>query len=168
VHRPLAYDADSHRMNNLRVALLILMGSLLLVAGCGAEEPDPATDAQAQNWVLAYTKQLDRWADGAAQMAAAIDQQAWRRLGTVVRRMGRDGDRLRERFEHVPAALAGGDDLYALLIDAGDAASAWARIYEKDPPPYLGNADGENKSQALADAAADFQAKVNAAVNATR
>jgi hypothetical protein len=155
-------------MSNLRVALLILMGSLLFVAGCGSEEPDPVADAAAQKWVLAYTKQLDRWADGAAQMASAIDRQAWGRLGTVVRRMGRDGDRVRRRFEHVPATLAGGGDLYTLLTDAGDAASAWARIYEKDPPPYLGNADGERKSQALADAAARFQAKVNAAVNATQ
>ena len=153
-------------MNNLRVALLMLMGSLLLVAGCGSEEPDPAADAATQKWVLAYTKQLDRWADGASQMAAAIDQQAWGRLGTVVRRMGRDGDRVRKRFEHVPASLAGGDDLYDLLIAAGEAASAWARVYEKDPPPYLGNADGEKKSRALADAAANFQAKVNAAVDA--
>ena len=80
----------------------------------------------------------------------------------------RDGDRVRKRFAHVPVALAGGSDMYALLIAAGDAASAWARIYEKDPPPYLGNADGERKSQALADAAARFQAKVNAAVNATQ
>lgn len=155
-------------MNNLRVALLILMGSLLLVAGCGSEEPDPAADPATQKWVLAYTKQLDRWADGAAQMASAIDRQAWGRLRTVVRRMGRDGDRVRRRFERVPAALAGGNDLYALLIDAGDAASAWARIYEKDPPPYLGNADGKRKSRVLADAAANFQAKVNAAANATQ
>ena len=155
-------------MNNVRVALLILMGSLLLVAGCGSEEPDPTADAASQKWVLAYTRQLDRWADGASQMASAIDRQAWGRLEKVVQRMGHDGDRVRKRFEDVPAALAGGDDLYALLIDAGDAASAWARIFEKDPPPYLGNADGEKKSRALADAAANFQAKVNAAVHATR
>ena len=155
-------------MNNLRVAFTILMGSLLLVAGCGSEEPDPAIEAATQQWVGAYTKQLDRWADGATEMASAINTQDWGRLGKVVRRMGRDGDRVRKRFEHVPAALSGGDDLYALLIDAGDAASAWARVYEKDPPPYLGNADGEKKSRALADAAKDFQAKVNAAVNATQ
>lgn len=155
-------------MDNLRVALLILMGSLLLVAGCGSEEPDPAADAASQKWVLAYTRQLDRWADGASQMASAIDRQAWGRLEKVVRRMGRDGDRVRKRFEDVPASLSDGDDLYDLLIAAGDAASAWARVYEKDPPPYLGNADGERKSRALADAAADFQAKVNAAVIATQ
>jgi hypothetical protein len=155
-------------MNNVRVALLILMGSLLLVAGCGSEEPDPAANAASQEWVLAYTSQLDRWADGASQMASAIDRQAWGRLERVVRRMGHDGDRVRKRFEDVPAALAGGGDLYALLTDAGDAASAWARIFEKDPPPYLGNADGEKKSRALADAAANFQAKVNAAAHATQ
>ena len=45
----------------------------------------------------------------------------------------------------VPPTLAGGDDLYALLLDAGDAASAWARLYRRDPPPYLGNADGRRR-----------------------
>ena len=153
-------------MHNLRPALLILLGGLLLLGGCGGEEPDPAADARTREWVADYTRQLDRWSDGAAQMAAAIDQQAWQRLGRVVRRMGRDGDRVRTRFAEVPATLSDGRDLYALLLDAGDAASAWARLYRKDPPPYLGNADGRRRSRALADAAADFQQKVNAAVDA--
>jgi hypothetical protein len=156
-------------MHTLRPALLILMGSLvLLLGGCGGNEPRPAADARTRAWLTDYTTQLDRWADGAAEMAAAIDQQAWRRLGRVVKRMGRDGDRVRKRFAEVPPALSDGDDLYTLLLDAGDAASAWARLYRSDPPPYLGNADGRRKSRALADAAADFQQKVNAAVDATQ
>ena len=156
-------------MPTLRPALLILLGSLLLLlGGCGEDEPDPAADARTRVWLADYTTQLDRWADGAAEMAAAIDRQAWRRLGRVVQRMGRDGDRVRKRFAEVPPTLADGDDLYALLLDAGDAASAWARLYRSDPPPYLSTAEGRRKSQALADAAADFQQKVNAAVDATR
>jgi hypothetical protein len=156
-------------MPTLRPALLILLGSLLLlVGGCGEDEPDPAADARTRVWLADYTTQLDRWADGAVEMAAAVDQQAWRRLGRVVRRMGRDGDRVRKRFAEVPPALADGDDLYALLLDAGDAASAWARLYRRDPPPYLGNADGRRRSRALTEAAADFQQKVNAAVKATQ
>jgi hypothetical protein len=154
----------------MRTALpaLLILWSLLLLAGCGAErEADPVVDAETRSWVLAYTRQLDRWADGAAQMARAIDRRAWGRLGRVVGRMGRDGDRVRERFARVPRALADGDDLYALLLDAGDAASAWARVYRADPPPYLGNAAGLRKSRALAKAAADFQAKVNRAIAAT-
>jgi hypothetical protein len=150
-------------------ALVVLLWSLLLAAGCGAEtEADPAAEAETRRWALAYTQQLDRWADGAAEMARAIDQRAWRRLGRVVRRMGRDGDRIQERFTHVPASLAGADDLYARLLAAGRAASAWARLYRRDPPPYLGNETGRRKSKALADAAADFQAKLNHALAAPR
>jgi hypothetical protein len=152
-----------------RPALLLLLGSLvLLLGGCGGDEPDPAADGRTRAWLADYTTQLDRWADGAAEMAAAIDRQAWRRLGRVVQRMGRDGDRVRRRFAEVPPTLADGDDLYALLLDAGDAASAWARLYRRDPPPYLGNADGRRRSRALTEAAADFQQKVNAAVEATQ
>src|ERR687897_379837 len=153
-----------------RPALLILLLSLPLIAGCGSEgdAAAPRPDADTQRWMLAYTRQLDRWADGAQQMASAIDQEAWGRLGRVVRRMGRDGDRVRERFAPVPASLAGARALYALLVDAGDAASAWARLYRTDPPPYLGNAAGLRKSQALADAAADFQTKVNRAAAAAQ
>ena len=153
-----------------RPALLILLLSLPLIAGCGSEgdAAAPSPDADTQRWRLAYTRQLDRWADGAQQMASAIDQEAWGRLGRVVRRMGRDGDRVRERFAPVPASLAGARALYALLVDAGDAASAWARLYRTDPPPYLGNAAGLRKSQALADAAADFQTKVNRAAAAAQ
>jgi hypothetical protein len=155
-------------MHILRRALLILLGGLLLLCGCGGEERDPAADARTQAWLADYTEQLDRWADGAAQMAAAIDRQAWGRLGRVVQRMGRDGDRIRDHFAAVPPALSDGDGLYLRLRAAGDAASAWARLYRRDPPPYLGNADGQRKSRALADAAADFQRKVNAAVAATQ
>jgi len=156
-------------MRTVRPALLILLGSLLLLTGCGSDaSPQPAADAASQRWVLAYTRQLDRWADGAAEMARAIDEQAWGRLGRIVRRMGSDGERVRERFGQIPPALAGAGDLYALLLEAGEAASAWARVYAEDPPPYLGNAAGLRKSQALADAAADFQAKVNRAAAATR
>lgn len=149
-------------------AVLFLLGSLLLLPACGSEqEAAPAPDRATREWVLAYTEQLDRWAQGAAEMAAATEREDWRRLGRVVRRMGRDGDRVRARFAHVPAALADAPHLYALLIEAGDAASAWARVYRADPPPYLGNAAGARKSRALAGAAADFQAKVNRAVRAT-
>ena len=156
-------------MRTARPALLLVLGSLLLLPGCGSErEATVAPDGETRQWVLAYTEQLDRWAQGAAEMATAIEQEDWRRLGRVVRRMGRDGDRVRTRFADVPAALADARDLYALLIEAGDAASAWARLYRADPPPYLGNAAGTRKSRALADAAADFQAKVNRAVVATR
>jgi hypothetical protein len=150
-----------------RAALLIVLLSLLLLTACGSEgDAAPPADAATQRWMLAYTRQLDRWADGAQRMATAIDQEAWGRLGRVVRRMGRDGDRVRERFARVPATLAGARERYALLVEAGDAASAWARLYRTDPPPYLGNAAGLRKEQALADAAADFQAKVNRAAAA--
>src|SRR5215204_3611313 len=115
----------TRRMRTVRPALLILLGSLLLLTGCGsAGSPEPEADAASQRWVLAYTRQLDRWADGAAEMARAIDEQAWGRLGRIVRRMGRDGGRVRERFAEIPPALAGAGDLYALLLEAGEAASA--------------------------------------------
>ena len=155
-------------MTIARAALIALLGSLLLLPGCGGEERASAADPATRAWVDAYGKQLDRWAQGAAAMSAAIRQRAWGRLGRVVRRMGRDGDSVRARFAQVPPALAGADDLYARLLDAGDAASAWAKVYRRDPPPYLGNADGLARSQALTDAAADFQAKVNRAADALR
>jgi hypothetical protein len=153
-------------MTITRSVLITLLGSLLLLPGCGREEPAPTADPTTRAWVAAYGEQLDRWAEGAAQVGAAIQQRAWRRLGRVVRRMGRDGDSVRKRFAEVPPALAGAEDLYTLLLAAGDAASTWADVYRRDPPPYLGNADGQAKSQALADAAADFQAKVNRAADA--
>ena len=114
-------------MTLTRTVLIALLGSLLLLPGCGGEERAAAADPATRAWVDAYGKQLDRWAEGAAQMSAAIRQRAWGRLGRVVKRMGRDGDSVRDRFAAVPPALAGADDLYALLLDAGDAASAWAR-----------------------------------------
>ena len=153
-------------MTTARSVMIALLGSLLLLSGCGGEEPERTADPATRAWVQAYTAQLDRWAEGAAQMATAIQQRAWGRLGRVVRKMGRDGDSVRTRFAAVPPALAGAEGLYALLLDAGDAASAWAKVYRRDPPPYLGNADGLAKSQALTDAAADFQAKVNRAADA--
>jgi hypothetical protein len=153
-------------MTVTRSVLIALLG-ILLLPGCGGEERAAAADPAARAWVDAYGDQLDRWAEGAAKMSAAIQERAWERLGRVVRRMGRDGDSVRARFATVPA-LDGAGDLYALLLDAGDAASAWARVYRRDPPPYLGNADGLAKSAALADAAADFQAKVNRAADALR
>jgi hypothetical protein len=155
-------------MTFTRTVLIALLGSLLLLPGCGGEERAAAADPATRAWVDAYGKQLDRWAEGTARMSAAIRQRAWGHLGRVVKRMGRDGSSVRERFAAVPPALAGADDLYALLLDAGDAASAWAGVFRRDPPPYLGNADGRAKSQALADAAADFQSKVNRAADALR
>jgi hypothetical protein len=155
-------------MTVTRSVLITLLGSLLLLPGCGGEEPAPTADPATRAWVAAYGEQLDRWAEGAVHMGAAIRQRAWGRLGRVVERMGRDGDSVRKRFAAPPPALAGADDLYTLLLDAGDAASAWADVYRRDPPPYLGNADGQARSQALADAAADFQAKLNRAADALR
>jgi len=155
-------------MTVTRSLLIALLGCLLLLPGCGGEERAAAADPAARAWVDAYGDQLDRWAEDAAKMSAAIQERAWERLGRVVRRMGRDGDSVRARFATVPPALDGAGDLYALLLDAGDAASAWARVYRRDPPPYLGNADGLAKSAALSDAASDFQAKVNRAADALR
>ena len=151
-----------------RSLLIALLGSLLLLLGCGGEERAAAVDPATRAWVDAYGEQLDRWDAGTARMSAAILQRAWGRLGRVVERMGRDGDAVPERFADVPPALAGAGELYARLLDAGHAASAWAKVYRRDPPPYLGNAEGRAKSEAVADAAADFQAKVNRAAVALR
>src|SRR5215207_4147042 len=140
-----------------RLLVLALLGSLLLLPGCGGEERAAAADPATRAWVDAYGQQLDRWAQGTARMSVAIRERAWARLGRVVERMGRDGDAVPERFADVPPALARARDLYALLLDAGDAAAAWAAVYRRDPPPYLGNADGRARSRALDAAAADFQ-----------
>src|SRR5688500_14224999 len=73
VHRTSGASAGSltirsHRMQTLRPALLILLGRLvLLLGGCGGDDPDPAADARTRGWLADYTTQLDRWADGAAE-----------------------------------------------------------------------------------------------------
>jgi len=147
-----------------RGAALVLMIGL---AGCGSggAERDRA-DVAAQRWVAGYGDQLDRWSLEAGRLQAAAGARDWSRVSRIVRRIGRDGAQVRDRFADVPAALSGAATRYALLVAAGDAATEWARVYRADPPPYASTAQGRRRARVLADAVDDFQRKANAAADA--
>jgi hypothetical protein len=130
-------------------------------SGSGAEDK-----RERQRWVVAYYRQLERWQADAPKTEAAAKRGDFQAVGRTVKRMGRDGNSVRRRFSKVPADLSDGDKLYKLLVDAGDAASEWARIYRVDPPPYDSSARGLRKAQTLSDAAVDFQQKANRAAAA--
>ncbi len=78
-----------------------------------------------------------------------------------MKRLGREGGRVRSEFAEVPSNLRYGERLYRMLVGAGDAAQEWALIYMTDPPPYGGTTAGLRKGQKLADAAVNFQRQAN-------
>jgi hypothetical protein len=147
-------------------AIVAVIGCLLALAGCGGADERRADEAAAQRWVLAYGAQLDQWTRDARQTAAAAAAEDWPRLARIVRRVGRQGGAVRERFADVPESVADADTLYALLVEAGEAAAEWARVYRTAPPPYLSNDEGIARSRALSAAVEEFQRKANRAASA--
>jgi hypothetical protein len=153
---------------------LVVCGAVFLVAigagiilGLTGEDGGGTTDAEMTRWVLDYQAQLDSWSAEVPRTEAAAKRGDFAELGRVVQRIGRDGDLVRRRFDSVPPDLEDGDRLYRLMVDAGDAASEWARIYRVDPPPYGQSRQGLRKAQDLSDAVVNFQQNVNAAARAT-
>ena len=144
---------------------MAVIGCLLALAGCGGADARRADEAAAQRWVLAYGAQLDQWTRDARQTAAAAAAEDWPRLARIVRRIGRQGGAVRERFADVPASVADADTLYALLVKAGRPPRR-ARVYRSAPPPYLSNDEGLARSRALSAAVEDFQRKANRAASA--
>lgn len=145
---------------------MAVVGCLVALAGCGGGDERGADEAAAQRWVLAYGAQLDQWTRDARATAAAAEAEDWPRLSRIVRRIGRQGSAVRERFADVPESVADADTLYALLVEAGEAAARWARVYRSAPPPYLSNEEGLARSRALSRAVEDFQRKANRAASA--
>ncbi len=146
---------------------LMAVGASVVTGGSSSDSGTSETDASMERWVTDYNAQLQRWSDEAPRTEAAAKRGDLKSVGVVVQRIGRDGDLVRKRFGQVPPDLENGDELYRLMVDAGDAAAEWARIYRVDPPPYDQSRRGLRKAQALSDAVVDFQQKVNAAVRAT-
>ncbi len=145
---------------------LLLAAAISSVAGaCGGGESggngDGYTEADAEKWATRHAKQVVRWRDDANRTEPALKRGDFEAAGRIVKKIGREGDRVRLRFRKVPTNLRHGDRLYSMIVDAGDAASQWALIFRTDPPPYPQTARGLRKSQRIADAAVAFEQKTN-------
>ncbi len=151
-------------MRSARCALGAAL-AIALAAGtvsCGGSSPTTTharrASARATSWVVAVSRQNDRFVTDFRQLDARLRRRDFAGAGAVVRGMGKDGRTIRARFGQVPSnEVDNAAKIYRGLRTAGDAAIALDLLWERDPPPYAGSAGTKvRKGGKISDAAVTF------------